>query len=60
MEALRRLLLVLAMGWMVLGSFVLLMVIREGNIISLLGLFIAMTAFLPPVGVWWIAQGLKK
>ncbi len=60
MEALRRLLIVFAIGWLALGLFALLISIEEVGFSWLWTTFGVLFAVGPPVGIWWIAQGLKK
>ena len=63
MEALRRLLIVLAAGWFVLGSMVFIFLIVEGVEISMSLPSTALAVVIiggPSIGLWWIAQGLQK
>ena len=59
MEALRRLLLVLAMGWYVFVLGLTTMFLSQQ--LSLWTLLIGVAAAVgPAAAVWWIAHGLKK
>ena len=49
-----------AIGWLALGLFALLISIEEVGFSWLWTTFGVLFAVGPPVGIWWIAQGLKK